>query len=896
MDDSMFRYWAKNSRDDFSYHPLPYHSLDVAAVGYTYLLHDELICSRITNLCGISLAKTPELVAFLLSLHDLGKFSETFQSKIPNLFLSLRGREAKPRGSASHDTIGMVMWNTHLKEFLFRERLFKDEDGRTLRKISHALDPLFCAVFGHHGRPPRLEDSRDFFVPEDTQTAQEFISEILGIFSIEGKHVRVLAQHGSGRALNVLSWPLAGLVVFSDWIASNTQLFPYQTENIPLHQYFWEQAVPRAKYALRVLNVLPVPVSPNRGITRLFPEFAKGLFLPSKLQKYTSEIQPGPGPHLFIIEEATGSGKTEAALTLAHQLIAEGCGHGFYFGLPTMATSNAMWERIRAIKENFFATDTAPPVVLTHSARQLVSFLPVIQSVKTNSLPDEERGEDLSHWLEDNRKKALLAALGVGTIDQALVAVLPRRHQPLRLFGLWRNVLIVDEVHAYDPYVNELLRNLICDHARIGGSTILLSATLPASTRNELVRAFCEGAGISFQEADMGPYPLVTHISPSSQGQERIPVEPRPGTERDIALEFFEDEESVISTLLKAHKSGRCACWIRNTVRDAKDAYRRLRSLLTDPETLLLFHARYVLGDRLEREDEVIRLFGKQSRAEERTGKILIATQVVEQSLDLDFDYMVTDLAPIDLVIQRSGRLHRHPRGERGRPILGIHAPAWEEEPGEDWYSRKFPRAAWVYPSHGELWLTLQILRQSAAIRLPNNARNLIEWVYGKDASKRIPGTLTTRDSRFSTDQANRGIAMTNVIKFNSGYRATDSSWPEEEVVPTRLAEPMITLRLGVVDEEGGTIWPLYDGGEHSWEMSQVPIHKLSIGGITYVNEMVHLVESAKKKMRDGGKYTFLVPLVWHEEDHWENTFPRAGKKEIRISYTKEEGLSIDES
>jgi CRISPR-associated endonuclease/helicase Cas3 len=816
MAGGIYNYWGKAAKDYSSWHLLPYHCLDVAAVGFSYLRSDDLLCRRIENLAGIPAERIPGFIAFFLALHDLGKFSESFQGQIPTIYSTLQGRQAGPAVKVPHTTIGKVMWDRNIGTSVFQERLFKGEELRNLVHIRISLSPFLNAIFGHHGIPPETQniDWKQVYSQEDSASAKDFVFSVLDLLSIDGEIMKTLARREKSESLKILSWPLAGLAVLADWIASNSRFFPYYPERMTLEHY-WEKTLPRAEAALRSIGILPLPASPQRGIAHLFPEFGSGLYTPSDLQEYASRIRPGPGPHLFIIEEATGSGKTEAALTLAHQLMADGCSHGFYFALPTMATSNAMHERILKVKGNFFEGEKDPPVILAHSAWQLSRhFLPGESSGTENLLGDDDKAPDVTCWLEDNRKKALLAPLGVGTIDQALISVLPRRHQSLRLFGLWRNVLIVDEVHAYDPYVHELLRNLICDHARIGGSTILLSATLPTSTRNELAKAFCEGAGIPYQAGCSGPYPLVTHVSPL--GIEEIPVHIRPGMEREIRVEFFDNEGHVIDALLSVAKAGRCACWIRNTVRDAFDASRKLQERAQNCAEVILFHARYVLGHRLEREEEIIRLFGKKSTEDMRAGKILVATQVVEQSLDLDFDYMITDLAPIDLVIQRSGRLHRHRRGERGSPILGIHAPGWSDEPAEDWFSSKFPRASWVYPAHGDLWLTCKILMEKGAIRVPSEARSLVEGVYGPDAKTRIPESLARRDASFRKDHESRGLAMTNVIRFLSGYQATEQSWTEDEAVPTRLAEPSVTLRIGVVDDGHKTLRPLFEDGEYS--------------------------------------------------------------------------------
>lgn len=893
MSSEMYRYWAKATPDVSSYHLLPYHSLDVAAVGSEYLRHDTLITDRIAGLTGIPASDVPGLLAFFFALHDLGKFSESFQTKIPDLFFLLQKRQGRLSVPLRHDTIGKMMWDMHVSRYFYGKKLFPECDKRELIQLTVRLNPLFNAIFGHHGVPPKAEiiETADVFTDSDIQASQEFVSESVTLFLKDKDVLLALSQKEKRSSVCALSWTIAGLAVLADWIASDPRLFPYNPEEMPLQHYWMEIAVPRANRALQHTRILPPRVSPNRGIGYLFPDFRTGRYSPSHLQQYASTYRAGPGPHLFIIEESTGSGKTEAALTLAHQMMADNLGHGLYFALPTMATSNAMFDRIRKIKDNFFEAESRPSIILAHSAHQLVdSYLDKANSRDSLSSMDES-SEEVSNWLADNRKKALLASLGVGTIDQALVAVLPRRHQSLRFFGIWRNILIVDEVHAYDPYVNELLKSLIHDHARIGGSTVLLSATLPKVTRNSFIRAFCEGIGLSSPEGGSDQYPLITHISPYTF--EEQPIQPRAGTNREIHMDFFEDGEKVITALCKRLESGQCACWICNTVKDALDTYRILKKYVKN-ENIMLFHARFVLGNRLEREKEVIRHFGRDSTKEVRSGKILVATQVVEQSLDLDFDYLVSDLAPIDLMIQRAGRLHRHPRGDRGYPVLGIHAPPFEENPAEDWFSRKFPRGAHVYPRHGDLWLTLKILREKGQIELPCESRALIEGVFGKSAQDGVPQNLTMRDKMYDTQHRMVGKALTNVIKFSEGYQDTGNQWSDEEIIPTRLAEPTVTLRLGIIDEKEKMIRPFFNAGEYSWDMSQVAVHQYMIGGgIGYVKDISPLIEPACRSMRDKGRNALLIPLVQHSEDYWENTFTRDDGKRLIVSYSKEEGLIL---
>lgn len=362
-------------------------------------------------------------------------------------------------------------------------------------------------------------------------------------------------------------------------------------------------------------------------------------------------------------------------------------------------------------------------------------------------------------------------------------------------------------------------------------------------------------------------------------------------------MRFFENESEVVAALQDTLQRGGCACWIRNTVYDVIEAS-RLFETLSPPIHPIIFHARFVLGDRLERENEVIRRFGKTSTREDRVGTILLATQVVEQSLDLDFDLLVTDLAPIDLVIQRAGRLHRHARGDRGAPVLGIHAPAFESDAKKDWYSQKFPRGSFVYPSHGELWLTQKILHEKGKIRTPDDARVLIEGVYANDAKKIVPPELLHRD--LQADQERRqalGQAMINAIKFPQGYQDSGNKWPDDEEVPTRLGNPSITLRLGIIDRNQGIIRPLYSAGRYSWDLSQVTVQRRKIGGqILYDNDLFPLVQAAYTTMRDRGRNAILIPLIPVSDTYWENHFSVVGGQTITITYSKEIGLMINKS
>ncbi len=520
---------------------------------------------------------------------------------------------------------------------------------------------------------------------------------------------------------------------------------------------------------------------------------------PTPLQKWAAEKAPINGAaQLFIIEDMTGAGKTEAALMLAHRIMACNNGShadGIYIALPTMATSNAMYERLAAADahekeqklfyQRLFAGDQEPTLVLAHGAANINEhFRESIENfLKVEASDDEPYSSDkedetisalCSRWIADTNRKAFLADVGVGTIDQVLLSVLYSKFQSLRLLGLHRKVLIVDEVHANDAYMHQILQRVLEFHAALGGSAILLSATLPQRMKQDLVNAFNTGlqaknesveqlhqapfteqqiqsrrqeCGVKkqvqrLQETQMQKvtniavtcqaYPLATVFDVNSV-QETL-LDTRAELVRDVKVELIVPEEDKkedkkdklkpFSTKVKyiiseAVNNGRCVCWIRNTVKDAVEAYEELAKTYS-ADNLFLFHARFAMCDRQRIENEVLRRFGKQSTSGDRAGCILIATQVVEQSLDLDFDVLITDLAPMDCIIQRAGRLHRHKRDDNGNlsaedkresyRTLYVLAPKIleTENTKEDWYSKVFKGGAVVYPNHAELWRTVK--------------------------------------------------------------------------------------------------------------------------------------------------------------------------------------------
>ncbi len=421
-------------------------------------------------------------------------------------------------------------------------------------------------------------------------------------------------------------------------------------------------------------------------------------------------------PCLAIIEAPTGEGKTEAALALAHRIAELRTSDEFYYALPTTATSNSMFGRIQKfLGENLELENQAQ---LIHGQAFLYIDDLRLEFLK-NSTYDRPEGQE---WFAP-KKRALLAPFGVGTIDQAELAALNVKHVSLRLIGLAGKVLILDEVHAYDTYMTVIVERLLNWLRLLGTSVILLSATLPLERRKSLAQAYL---GTEQTIPENNDYPAVWVIS--QQGTYQCSPQPSQ-TERILeickTIQFSDDElEAKANWLLGQVEQGGCACWITNTVDRAQKLFAAVDAVASSEISRLLIHARYPMDKRSELEKYLVSAYGPNGKRPSKG--IVIGTQVLEQSLDLDFDVMVTDLAPVDLLLQRAGRLHRHIQTrahQHQQPRLWINQlrdDAGEVQIGVD---------KWIYDEY-VLRLTWKLLAEKEKLILPLDYRTLIEEVY----------------------------------------------------------------------------------------------------------------------------------------------------------------------
>jgi len=868
-----FKYWGKAGKKEegklLEYHFLPYHCLDVAAVGWFLLDVKGSRCKSLAAKLNVEPKWLRDFFVFCLVLHDLGKFARSFQGLQTGLPLSLVTANPRMKYTVRHDTLGYQLWRD--RKFAGQLEKMSEEFGGLFLKII----PWLEIVFGHHGIPPKKSGERiaNFFEPEDKVAACEFIGDISSLF-LEGFDPAPLQDKILKKKLKLISWQLAGITVLADWLGSNRDAFEYCSRPMPLAKYWKNVALKSANEAIRELPSIP-KATQFSTIKNLF-SFVETA---TPLQEYAEREPLAKSPHLFILEDVTGAGKTEAALVLTHRLLSEGLADGLYVALPTMATANAMYQRLGKVYQKFYRFEDMPSLILAHGARQLSKEFR--QSVVlTKSTADDSNysksrvadDRDLSGatfckaWLADNRKKALLADVGVGTIDQALLAVLPARHQSLRLLGLGRKVLLVDEVHAYDPYMLKLLETLIEFHAKQGGSVILLSATLAQTMREDMVSAFLSGLACKAAEIKSLAYPLATHIPATTNPEQHIDT--RVEVKRSVEVRRLDSQDVIIEKIAEAVKQGKCVCWIRNTVREARNSYQELAATgWLAGEKLHLFHSRFAMVDRQRIEIDVLARFGKKSGNKSRAGQVLIASQVVEQSLDLDFDLIVTDLAPIDLIIQRAGRLCRHIRDingnrieevqdgkdQRGKPVLYILSPKMSENVDGNWLKKQQPGTQAVYPHVGQLWLTASLLFGSAdqgQFTMPNDARPLVEGVYSYEAEEKIPEVLLDASmDAIGKDMMHRSMANMNVLTMSKGYTRKSGDWDEENRMPTRLAETE-TISVALALHRGGKLIPYAGNVYLPWAMStvRIPEHEWKKARDEISQDMEKLIDDLKNK------------------------------------------------
>jgi len=587
------------------------------------------------------------------------------------------------------------------------------------------VDPYIAEIAGrHHGvSPPSLSQTISATAERYggrawQQVREELIEELIAGLGTQWPTIKNDTQAAI----------ISGVTSVADWIASGISKVNAYDDNGDTLRSIIEKKVDRAGF------IQPTLVE---GLS--FPDVFDG-FRPYELQQAFIDSIDGPG--IYSIEEQMGRGKTEAALYGAYSLLERGEARGIYFALPTRLTSNRIFSRFNSFLQKII--DPHGP----HSSALLLHGESWLQWAEM-----AEEGNPGNEWFA-HKRRAILAPFAVGTIDQALMSVMNVRYGFVRTFGLACKVVILDEVHSYDSYTGRLLDVLVEELKNLDCTVIILSATLTGNRRREIM-------GLDKIVEHEGEYPLIiSHCE--HRGMESASSEVK--EKKEVLLQISADEDSVFEEVLERAEGGQQVLWIENTVAEAQNRYKSIGARTAEmPVSVGLLHSRFIGKDRSEIEDAWVGTYGKEGVGErEAHGRILIGTQVLEQSLDIDADFMVSRIAPTDMLLQRIGRLWRHRKFDSSRPENAkceciILSPSMEEVLSTP--AHVFGPNGYVYAPY-ILARTLEVWENREIIRLPDDFRSLIEGTYTEREESEL--AYVKREMRKEAEKL-RGLAAVGI-------------------------------------------------------------------------------------------------------------------------------------
>ncbi len=819
-----------------AWHPLAYHGLDVAATVTAYLQKRPKLLERLSRRLRLTTADTLRLVQFLAAVHDLGKFSYQFQSKAEHVFGLLFPTLKRRAETESHAALGLGALVDWLLEEIYVDVL--DES---------ALHCLANAACGHHGKP----ETRGGNLGPVRSTAHDFLRAMRDLFKPAWPDVETRATD-----IKKASWTIAGILAQCDWVGSSQHYFPYTEPRYSPSEYF-AIALERAQLAVAELRLGGAAPETKTDFKRLFPTFTA----PTPLQQYCNNVElDGNGPKLFILEDETGSGKTEAALTLAARLLAKGYGEGVLMALPSQTTADALFSRLVPLARKFFGSKETPSLVLAHgSAKLSLSRL-------TQTRPDlGSISEELRSWAQDSSKTALLADFGVATIDQVAMSALATKHTAMRQLGLAGKVLIVDEVHACEPYMLGLLEHVMMKQAAQGDSVVLLSATLPEAAKTKLIKAFQRGLDVVAPLTLAAHYPLATCVSRTDFEQATLAAARDP---RRLQLKPI-SEAAAYALIEHWLNEGKSVGLFKNTVASAQEAYRYFA--VRSPGRVTLAHARFSAKHRGENDAALLRRFGPKSGAETRRGQLIISTQVGEQSLDIDFDECASDHAPLDALLQRFGRRRRHPRDEAGNRSdveQRLDSPVYVimPDPKSDRFLDELPfGTTLVYDMPAVLHRTAQVIADQRGVDIPHGVRAAVDFAYREEE---VAAALQQQEDRAHGRRlAEVSQARMNILNFEEGYDPAAGQFSDHAASVTRLGSE--SLRVVLCNEAGR---PLFGDAHES-----------------SINLRAGLI--ALKPDANG---EFRLNLSNDAADRWSAEASDLKGNNVTVRYSRSEGFSIE--
>jgi|GEM_PF-147157 len=747
---SKISFWAKTTKDKESGKEMPgisvdEHMLNVGCVAIALL---EAMPSILDNF-QFSIND----IAALVALHDLGKISPGFQRKC-EMWLKDNNLEKKDKNCG-----GNTLESRHSK-------ITQIAIHKILADMEIEMAGYIAAVLGaHHGSiqdDPETMNRREIHKMQQRKIFEvdwvaEWEKSTKKIIDYFGADLSRIGLHENSPEL----WFLAGLTTISDWIGSDENYFSAQKTLSN------EERLSLIKKAVHEIGLEPLEIEKGLDFSQIFKFENDVEAKPNDIQKKAKEYIKHEG--VYVIEAPMGMGKTEAALWAAYNLLSSGKAKGIYFALPTQTTSNRIHLRMKSFVDKI-APHSAPSRLI-HSNSWLIMDDPIQPCV--NLEPDDTR--TMRDWFA-SAKRALVAPFGVGTIDQALKGVVAAKHFFVRHFALAGKVVIIDEVHSYDLYTGTLITKLVETLRDLGCTVIILSATLTEKRRNELLK----GTAIISSTS----YPLITGFSKSEPS---LPIEcvcdkPKP---KQVSV-CFKNELNAKEKAIELAKNGGVVLWVCNTVQSSQKQYEEIRECVGDNLPVGLLHARFPFWRRQELEDEWIPRLGKEDKY--RCGCILVSTQIVEQSLDLDADLLITELAPTDMLFQRLGRLWRHERKNRhGRPMMIIleenNTIAEYKTMNKNEIKRSLGSKAKVYCPH-VLLNSLEIWLQNDTITIPDQIRKMLELTYKED--REIPEAWEgLKYDTLGKDFCKKNLAMRNMNFWQIALNDKEESQTRLNEIPT---------------------------------------------------------------------------------------------------------------
>lgn len=666
----------------------------------------------------------------LAAYHDIGKMTPAFQQKIYDAL----------------DLTAALPWHHHI-----------DEKGGHAKSSAIILD----AIYGEKNSIPKLAGAH-----HGTYTKLSFEDTIendaLGGQAWQNQRICFLNRLKDDLDLpenqeipEELKDVILGAVILSDWVSSSIPI-PYGSQAC---DSFIESALINAGFELR-------KTIDGLSFEEIFP------FMPNDLQEKMMNHAAVGG--IYVVESGMGSGKTEAALALAYKLINEKKADGLYFALPTQMTSEKIYARLNLFLEQILDENDPDKknAILIHGDAHLHWEL-------HEQTGEQEHRKGRDSWFQ-NRKRALLAPFGAGTIDQALLSVINAKHSALRAFALAGKVVIFDEIHSYDSYTGTLLEQLIHRLRSWGCTVILLSATL---TEKACRKLGCIPADYQFSAA---VYPRILlndhdHIS-------EIAVKPE--LSKKVELRHADDENEVLIEALHRAGNGEQVLWIENTIEHVQSIYRKVCQSASGIEVGII-HSRYPVKERNLREGYWTDIWGKDgSEKRKQRGRFLIASQVLEQSVDVDADFLVTRMAPADFIFQRLGRLWRHPANHRvpGSSCCAVLLESKELFEPEKLVNHKNSQ---IYLPYSPYWLcrTATAFQDKTEIILPDDIRDTLECVYAERDEEGAMQILKHDSARMDerlTNYANAATAETGIPQSDDQYGTRYSEEPQVQVLLLR--------------------------------------------------------------------------------------------------------------